>query len=345
MKPLFLALLLLLSGCITEQPQKPVVAAPTIDLTVITNAAADAKIKAERERELADKQRQRVAANLDTADTANRGNPDGAPKATTSDAIQLAKVNNGNAQPDPEQLLVGERIARANAEGKAEEAKRLVSDATGQAQQATTELASLRASAQAAQDALSATIQAKDKELEAAKKKAASDLQKLIDMYEQRIAKEKAVNVREQQVGLNRFAAVCLALAVIGIGVGFYLKILANLAPISGLLFLSSCLSFGLSQVVGEPWFKWAMVACICVVGIYILILSWAHAERKKEADVALPLVKQLDAGYEAATDEQKAALDATVFDPLSSKTSGMEKTVKATVLRIKANLKESAKE
>jgi TM2 domain-containing membrane protein YozV len=334
---------LLLSGCVTEQPQKYVVADPAVDLTELSATAADAKLKAEHERELAEKQRQRVAANLDTADTANRGNPDGAPKATTADAIRLAKANNGDAKPDPEQLLIGERIARANAEGKSEEARRLVTDATGAAQAANAELAAVTARAKASQDALKAIIEAKGKELADLKAKAKQDLTDIIAAYDKKLDEVRSENIREQQTWLNRGAVALASLAAILVVAGLFIGSLSRLAAAAGFCMLCSCIAFGLSQIVGESWYKWAVIGAIVLIILFFIAMSWAHAERKEQAKVAEVLVPKLDQAKANASKEEQATLDALVFDPLSSKQAGMAAKVKATVHRIRATQKEKS--
>jgi len=335
--PLFV---LALAGCSTIP--EPTVVAPS-DLSDLTAQAAQASEQAERERALNSRQREKVAANLETAETANAQNPDGAPKSTTADAIRLAKANNGEAKPDPEQLLIGERIARAHAEGKAAEASKLVADSIEKAAEANAELSATRAKAKLDQDKLSSAISAKDKELATLKEKAKQDLASIIAKYEAQIAKERVENVREQQSYLNMGAIGLAGLAAILLAAGWFMGSVRKLAVGAGFCFMCSIVAFGLSQLVGESWYKWAILIGIVLVILYCLAVGWAHAERKEQAKVAEKVVPVLDEGYEDADEEQKKVLDELIFNPLSDKDTGMAAKIKATVHRLRANAKEKA--
>ncbi|MFA5265249.1 MAG: hypothetical protein WC378_15610 [Opitutaceae bacterium] len=337
-------LCLLLAGCVTEPDQPPVASPDVTSLATLAEAAARATVQAEHERAIAQTQRAKVAADLETAAKANQGNPDGPPKATTGDAIKMAKANNGHAQADPAQLLIGEKIARANAEGRASEAAATRDAAIGEAASAAAELAAVQSEADASRSDLSAKITAKDAEL--AKQKTASEesIKRIQAAHVAALAKIKAENTRSQQEWLNRFGVTFAALAVIAVLAGFFIGAAGRFLLASGVFALASPMCFGLSQIVGEPWFRWAVLGCIAVVVLIFLAVSWAHSERKEQAAIAETLVPTLDEAKAAATPEQQAVLQDTIFSRLSDAKTGMRPKVKASVHRIRANIKAKSK-
>jgi hypothetical protein len=321
------AILLLLSGCklmrhgVEPRPVPPVgsTAAAISNLT-----ASDAQTHAS------------VAANVETARKANGTQPESPARATVEGELSLAAMRLDSA-PSPTELLAGEQRARALAEGRTEEARMLYAQAISEATQ------EARARAKAETD-LQAAI--------AAQAKAAEQYQRdLAALKADQVAKLEAARnevMRDQVRWLNRASAACAALALSAIGLclafgGFAALRIAG--PFAGLCGFAALASFGLAQIVGAWWFKWAALGGCAIVAAAAAAWIWKHyktgdlreqAESKaaRYGTALKQIVPVLDDAYEHAEASAKEVLDKLIFSRLSS---AMNTSEKATIHKVRA--------
>ena len=111
-----------------------------------------------------------------------------------------------------------------------------------------------------------------------------------------RLRREQAPGVRatsssEGSRRVNRCGAACEAAAILLIGIGFFfggLATLRQLGPIA--LFLGFCglCCFGLAQILGLWWFKWAILAIVVIVAVWVAVWLYRHYKQgnlKAEVD------------------------------------------------------------
>jgi len=296
--PLLLALLL--GGCETDATKPPVVVvAPTGTATAAQIAAQDALIEklkgiARDQQDLAEN----AAGAVYGAQDANKLNPTGLPK----DAVdaQLAEAESSLPPPTPEQKLAKERDNARIMAGellavKAEMGLKI------------TENEKLKAS-NAANEKLAKEAEAKAVAIEAAAVKeraeAAAKLQKQFDAMTAKIkaAQDEAKNavMLEQVMWLNRIGAAALGLAILSVGLAAFMggpTALRAVAPFSAIALLAALACFGLAQVIGAAWFKWAVLgslASIVGVGAWWVLKGKQAIQRSKEADEAEETLKQI---------------------------------------------------
>ena len=107
----------------------------------------------------------------------------------------------------------------------------------------------------------------------------------------------------------------------------------------------ASLACFGLAQIVGQQWFKWA------ILGLFVVLLGiavwWAYrkyqdgrlmeatrSKTEKLSRVVANVVPVLDRAYEDADDALKQVLDAKIFSKLST---AMDKADKVVVHEVRA--------
>jgi len=320
---------LLLSGC-WKTPVVPIAAPPA------TEVQAAASVLSEKEQAV----KAEIAANVETARKSNATQPDGPAKSTVEGELSLAATRLGT-KADPAELLAGEQRARALADGRTEEARKLYAEASKQATDTAKQLAAAKADLQHSLVAL-----------EIANAKAERDIAKLVASYEQKIQDAKNEVMRDQVKWLNRSGAACAALAIgcIALCLSFgglaALKIAGPFAAVCG---IASLACFGLAQIVGQWWFKWAALGGCTVILAVVGAWLWRHARQgnlkaeaearaNRLADFAKKVVPTLDDAYETATEPVRKWLEENVFAKLST---SMNNTQKKTVHEIRATTKE----
>jgi hypothetical protein len=219
------------------------------------------------------------------------------------------------------------------------------------------ELSALNSRVAAAEQARDAALASAKSEQEASRAKYQAQFDQLAATANARVkaAQDEANNkvMANQVAWLNRTAASCAALAVAAIGLGAIfggITALRTVGPFAALLGLAALMAFGLAQIVGQWWFKWAVLSAsgIGVAGCAWWV--WQHYElgtlaadlAKKSAaaqGVLQQVVPVLDTAYESADATAKTFLDDKVFAPLSA---GMDKAggdLKAVVHTVRADL------
>lgn len=332
------SIIVILSGCalITPKPIVPVVAPPVspVVAAVATVADSNAQLKAS------------VAANVETARKSNAKQAVGPLTETVESELALA-ANRLNTTPDPAELLFGEQRARAIAEGKTDEARRMYADATKQASEEAKARATAEANlSQALTDAQLASAKfTKDlAELNAQNAKTISDLN---DQHQKEIEAAHNEVMQDQVKWLNRagVSAAGLGIIVLGLAIGFGGIVgVKAIGPLAGLLVIGSLFCFGLAQIVGQWWFKWAILGSflIIIVLVGIWVYNRYHAgtlaeDTKEKADKLLSVSKKvipiLDQAYDDADAQAKTLLDKLIFSKLGAK---MDQKDKDTVLDLK---------
>jgi chemotaxis protein histidine kinase CheA len=317
---------LLLSGCwTTPEPPKPTPPAGATAAAVSTLASAEATTKAN------------VAANVETARKANETQPETPAKQTVESELALAATRL-DTTPSPAELLAGEQRARAIAEGRTDEARNLYTQATTQA----TEEAKARAKAEAGlQAALLQQAQAAERYQ--------ADLASLQAKHAAQLEAARNEVMKDQVKWLNRVAAACAALAVgtVGLCIAFGgLAALRIAGPFAALCGFAALACFGLAQIVGAWWFKWAALGGCAIFAAGAAAWIWKHyrqGDLKAQAEskaasygTALKqIVPVLDDAYEHAEASTKEALDKLIFSRLSS---AMNAEDKATIHTIRAD-------
>jgi len=347
---LSIILALLLSGCATApEPIPHVVVAPLGAATTEEIAAKNAWItnletRLQKKEELAQLASGAVFGALD----ANELNPEGRPK----DAVKVQAEEAAHALPSPTDAQKLEKQAQ-NTRIMAGE---LVEVRAEMGQQAT-EIDSLKGKlteADKAKAVLEERMSNAEKLAKTERDEAAAKLQRVMDSMSKRVSDaEDAVKnqVRIEQVAtLNEWATYCAGAAILSFGLAWLFGNIAGVrkvAPFSAFFLLGALTCFGLAQIVGLWWFKWAVLGSVAIV---LALCAWwvfrqheagtlkaaAEAKAAKLKDALNILVPVIDKAYNDAEQKVKDVMDATIFKPLNDLMDGKDK---ATILEIKAEL------
>lgn len=356
--PAFLAGSLYFAGCASvAEPNVPhVVVAPTGPATSAEIVALSEQIARLKESfKLQTSLSQTAAGAVWAAAEANSHNPAGLPKEATAaqldeaaralpaatDAQKLEKANQ-NAR-----ILAGELAAvRLEMGQKASEIDQLKADKAA-SDNRVAELASQLAGVSAA--GLKERTEAAAK-LQSQFNSFSVEIEKANQRTKE--AKDEARNqvAREQVAWLNRTAAGCAAAAVAVVGLAAFFGGLAAIraaAPFAALLLLASLTSFGLAQIVGAWWFKWAALSA---TGIGFGLCAWwavkhyqlgtLQSDTKEKAAKLTGILHQtvpvLDEAYNKASADVKSFMDEHIFSQLNSR---MDAATKAAVHEVRAEV------
>lgn len=333
MKAAFLlAAALLLAGCETDhKPPVQVIATPTgpatdAQIAALKADAAEQKARADREAELA----QRAAGAVYGAGDANQHNPEGLPKeAVTTHLKEAASAlpeatleQKLKAEQDNARILAGELAAVQAEKGQA----------ISENQALRINLAAIEERAKAAQEKAAEVEKAAVAERAAAAKK----LQDVLDAKDNaiRAAQDEARNkAMLAQVALfNEWGAWLVGAGVLALGLaGIFggLGALRAVGPIAALAVVCGLACFGIAQIVGQAWFKWAVLG---VVALVLGICAWwvvrkykagtlkeaAEAKAARLTGALKTVVPVLDKAYDEASGDVKELLDNTIFKELS---------------------------
>ena len=328
-------LALLVSGCPKSQP----VARPSAPMGsgAQVTASQSAANEADNAAKAAENERlSKLRANVDAAATAP--NIEAAPVAVNE--LTVAQGRLSDVTPDPqEQAAAAERRALVEA-GRAEEARQNALAAAEAGRRDAVLIVELRATAAslaAERDKLTAELIAQAERNRVANEAALAK------------ARDEARNgvLRGQVTWLNRIGFGCMAVAIGSLGIGLAIGGVAairRVGPLAVVAGVGALLCFGTAQIVGAPWFLWAVGGVLLVLVTWFAIWAWKHQKRgdlaaelatrtAKVAAVAKTAVPVLDAAYEQADEATRRWLDAKIFDRLSSL---MNREEKATVHEIR---------
>lgn len=348
------AALWLLVGCKSTQvapPVKPegrdagVSAASERADAATANADGKADEAGRRTGELLSK----LKSNVVSARAANQGNPEGAPRAKVDGELGVAEGRLEGVQADPVELAAAAQRDLLVEQGRSAEARAAYDRAAREARGQAAELA--RAQQEAAQARL-------ERDAARAQEKAAlADFERRLE--ENRLANQRARDelearhrrqldeaaqqvLRDQVAWLNRSAAACAALAVLSFGLAAAFGGLASLrlvGPFSAILGLGALVCFGLAQIVGQWWIKWAILAAVLLV---LGLVAWWVLKKQREGTLKQKLegraaslqglltqvIPVLDKAYEGAEQSGKELLDRTIFEHLSKLMNREEKAL-----------------
>ena len=336
MRPLLLTLaIVLLAGCPKAAPVAKPAAPMGAGEQVVAARSAASSAAANTQAAEADRLA-RLRANVDAAAAAP--NIEAAPVAVNE--LTVAQGRLSDITPDPqEQAAAAERRALVEA-GRAEEARQNALAAAEAGRRDAALIVELRATAArlaAERDKLTAELIAQAERNRIANEAALAK------------ARDEARNgvLRSQVAWLNRIGFGCMAVAIGSLGIGLAIGGVAAIRRVGPLAVISgvgALLCFGTAQIVGAPWFLWAVGAVMLVLVTWFAVWAWKHQKRgdlaaelatrtAKVAAVAQTAVPVLDAAYEQADESTRRWLDAKIFDRLSSL---MNREEKATVHEIR---------
>ena len=326
-------------GCSLVRRAAPAAPAVTPAFGASSSAAVAAAAGAQQTASAADDERlTRLSANVSAASDA----VDRDQKPVAQGELAVAKGRLADVKPDPAEVAAAAERRALVESGKAAEARSAYESAATKARDDAARIADLQAAADAARTKADRLIA----ELIASAEKNRLANQKAIDA-----AVERANNqVLAGQVSkLNWAGAICMAVAIGSLGLGFAVAGLAALSRVGPLALVSglgALICFGAAQIVGAWWFLYATGGAIAVLVTWGGVWFYRHQKAgdlakelatrsAKVAAVAQEAVPVLDAAYEKAEQPIKDWLDAHVFGELSR---FMGPDTKATVHEIRAD-------
>lgn len=337
-------------------PQAGVPAAPLADAGARADAAtASADGKADAVAQKNGQLLSKLKANVAGARAANQGNPDGAPKAKVEGELGVAEGRLEGVAADPVEAAEVARRTLLEEQGRSAEARAAYQKATEDAKGQAAEVARAKAEADqarldrdAARAAEKAALESFQRQLEDNRRANQKALDELEARHRRELDDAHQQVLKDQVAWLNRAAAGCAALAVLSFGLAAAFGGLASLrlvGPFSAILGFAALCCFGLAQVVGQWWFKWAILG---VVALALGLAAWWVLRKQREGTLKADLedkagslqgllrqvVPVLDRAYETADAAGKELLDRTIFQPLSST---MDREEKALVHNLRA--------
>lgn len=326
--------LLALAGCVAQPASKP--AAPAGAGELIGSAQTDAS-NADAAAKNAEKERlEKLRANVDAIVSAT--NIEASPVAQNEGIVAQGRLS--DVKPDPVEVAAAAERRALQEAGRAEEARQNALAAAEAGRRDAALIVELRATAArlaAERDKLTAELIAHAERNRIASEAALAK------------ARDEARNgvLRSQVAWLNRIGFGCMAVAIGSLGIGLAIGGVAAIRRVGPLAVVSgvgALICFGTAQIVGAPWFLWAVGAVMLVLATWFAVWAWKHQKRGdlaaelatrtgKVAAVAKTAVPVLDAAYEQADEATRRWLDAHVFDRLSS---AMNRDERATVHEIR---------
>lgn len=338
--------MLALTGCqlIRRAPKSP--PAPVVVVPPLGDSTRDEISNLKAQVSTANDLAQRAAGAVFGAQDANASNPAGLPREAT--AAQLAEAAAALPDPTAEQRAVkAEQNARA-LRGELDAVRAEIGVAVDEATR-------LRGELDRARQESVAIAQAAARE----RAEAAAKLQRQFAEMSARItaanaardaAKLEAANqvLADQVTWLNRTAVACSGLAVLSFGLAAAfggIMAIRSVGPFSAIIGFAGLCAFGLAQIVGAWWFKWAILAIVAIILGICAWWVWRHHKRGTlAADAAAkltktkaafaPVVKTLDEVYDEGEAGVRDLMDKLIFSRLSSRMNSSEK---ATIHEVRA--------
>jgi hypothetical protein len=289
--------------------------------------ASEAASEVERQN---DKLLSELKSNVVFAREANSGNPEGNPKAVVDGELSIAEGRLSGVEADALELAAARARALLMGQGRTAEARSAYEKAAQRGEQQARELEAARIETakanQERDDARAATLTAVQEYTQRMEQNRAE--------FDRRLKAAQDKVAADQIRALNVAGAVCLVLFGLGIGFGgpAGLKMTWPFAVIA-------LMCFGLAQILGLWWFKWAILTAVLVVLAVVVWWVWnqfklgtlrENAQTKADSFNSLlqQLIPVLDKAYENAEQSGKDLLDRTVFEPLSKKMDREEKSL-----------------
>ena len=305
------------------------------DNTTQAISAADAAqaIKDSKTNELLGK----VKANVISAKTSNLGNPEGIAKIKVDGELTVAEQRLSGVAVDQVEVAAAATRDLLVEQGKLSEARKAYDKAADEGKEKAKELEQANIDTALA---ISERDLARSKEI-AAKLAYEAAMVKNQEAFNKQLEDAHNEVMKDQVHTLNLVGAGCMLLFALGLGFGGPAGL--KMTWPFGLLGL---FAFGLAQIVGLWWFKWAMATILAII---VCVAAWwiwqqyhrgvLHQKMTEKANqlqgVLSEVVPVLDKAYENAESTTKELLDKTIFDPLSKK---LDKSDKSLVHVIRAN-------
>ena len=320
----------LLAACKTV----PVVAKPTSSPTQnqqLTNAATTTNVANVVADQKLQEQAGKLRANVDAAKNEVDAMPVSNGQIIASGELELAQKRLGSVTPDAVEADAAKQRKALVETGKLEEARAAYDKAEASAMKLAQDLAK----AMAERDAARASEEAARRSF-------------LAQLEQNRISNQAALDaahnevLRDQVRSLNIAAASCIGLAMAAMGLGFVFGGIASIraiGPAVAMLGVAGLMCFGLAQIVGQWWFKWAIL--IATSGIVTWVAVWAYRHYKQgnlkaEAEakasqfnnVLQAVVPTLDKAYDNADNTIKTWIEQNIYQKLSKVMDSQDKRV-----------------
>lgn len=317
---LILACLLLLASCKTQQPvtppANPTVLAPVVVAVDEAAQAAAAVAKAQAERD------SKLAASMEVVDRQNKAAPKSPQQIIIEAEITFSLRLLGSVAVSPEDRAAAAERETLFAQGRADEARKLYADASAKADALNSQIAAANAQRDAA------LARASEEITKAAQALAAQQAQHLADMKAKDAAHKNALDalrnemnnqvMRDQVAWFNRIGAGCEGAAILIVGLCFAfggLVALRKFGPIALFLGVAGLLCFGLAQIVGLWWFKWAVLSAVLVAVVWVGVFLYRHyrqGDLKAEVDARAAKIKGVLGDVVGGVEDVRKALKET---------------------------------
>ena len=331
--PALVLLMLALGGCVsTPTPQaKPSAPPAAVAPDPKPANAAQSSVNAAAQDRLS-----KLRANVDAIVSAP--NIEASPVAQNEGIVAQGRLS--DVTPDANEVAAAAERRALQEAGRAAEARANAEAAAGQGRMDAIKIAELQATATSERARADAAVAAYAAQAERNRIANEAALAK---------ARDEARNgvLRSQVAWLNRIGFGCMAVAIGALGIGLAIGGVAairRVGPLAVVAGVGALLCFGTAQIVGAPWFLWAVGGVLLVLVTWFAVWAWKHQKRGdlaaelatrtgKVAAVAKTVVPVLDAAYEQADEATRRWLDAKIFDRLSSL---MNRDEKATIHEIR---------
>jgi len=320
---------LLFSGCSTAgvpvAPASVAVVAPIDTQAAALREATEAAAKVQADRD------SKLAASSEVIVRQNEAAPESPQKPVIAAEAGLLQRILG-VTPSAEDRATAAERETLMLSGKLSQASQLYQDANKRADALNAQIAAANAQREMAFDQLTEAIAGAKRDLAAQQTRHDTDMVALKAKYQSEVDAARNEIMRQQVAWFNRIGAGCEGLAIAAVGLAFFFggfMALRKVATVSAFLGVAGLLCFGLAQIIGLPWFKWACLGSVAVIVVWVGIWIYRHYQQgdlKQEAETRLgkvtatlsAVVPVLDDAYDNADETVRGLLDKTIFSRLS---------------------------
>lgn len=308
--------LLFLPACKTVKPvtppANPTVLAPVVVAVDEAAQAAAAAAKAQAERD------SKLVASMEVVDRQNKAAPKSPQQIIIEAEITFSLRLLGSVAVSPEDRAAAAERETLFAQGRADEARKLYADASAKADALNAQIAAANAQRDAALARASEEITKAAQALAAQQAKHLADMEKLQTAHRQDLADARSEVLRDQVAWFNRIGAGCEAAALLIVAGCFFfggLVALRKFGPIALFLGVAGLLCFGMAQIVGLPWFKWACLAAVLIVVVWVGVFLYRHYKQgdlKAEVETRAAKIKGVLGDVVGGVEDVRKALKET---------------------------------
>lgn len=301
-------------GCTLLKP-KPSAALATTPSTPIEAARHGTDVstrKADDANRLAESKTYELAsgikANIVTARTENRNNPEGMPKTIVEGELQLAETKLSDVKADPSELAAAAQRKALVEAGKADEARKAYAGALADSQKLVGELATLRAARDAAlleRDAARANetkaIAEFQRQLEENRKTNQRQLDDLIAKHREELEEERKAFFRWMGRALVTVGILCALVGAFTVYSGVQAGNVIAAVTKAGVFIGAAAFFFICAWTINQPWFKWVVIIGGSLSLLAVVGYLWSEHQQSKdkkqrslEADEAEDTLKRI---------------------------------------------------